>query len=173
MPYTIVYDWEDLDASKAINEPEQKFGDHFSEAETLEQALEETRKYVRGSLGRQKHKFDEGRVILHKMWDASHYAKIHNRFGKHQKVDDLIRPVIGYHVQADVHRIDADTLIERVNRELIKYGQKQDLARINIMLPKMSLPQLQKVNELLLQNFALDLAKQFGAVQWSVKLVLN
>ncbi len=34
MAHTICYDWEDLDAP----EPEQKFGDHYSEAETLEEA---------------------------------------------------------------------------------------------------------------------------------------
>jgi hypothetical protein len=119
MAYTICYDWEDLDAPNA----EQKFGDHFSEADSLEAAFKETRKYVRSSLGRQKHKFDEGRVVLHKMWDVTEYAKRKNRFGKHQKVDDVIRPVIGHHVVADVHRMQADLLIERVNKELIKFGQ--------------------------------------------------
>jgi hypothetical protein len=127
MPYTILYDWEDLDAPEA----EQKFGDHYSEAPTLEEAFEETKKYIRSSLGRQKHKFDEGRIIIHKMWDATEYAKLKDRFGKHQKVDDVVRPVIGYHVQADVHRIDADTLIERVNKELIKHGQPLPVAGLS------------------------------------------
>lgn len=127
MPYTIVYDWEDLDAP----ESEQKFGDHYSDATTLEAAFEETRKYVRGSLGRQKHKFDEGRIVLHRMWDATEYAKLKGRFGKHQKIDDVIRPVIGHHVAADVHRIDADTLIERVNKELIKHGQPLPVAGLS------------------------------------------
>jgi hypothetical protein len=125
--FTMLYAWEDLDAP----ESEQKFGDHFSEADTLDEAIEETRKYVRSSLGRQKHKFDEGRVIIHKIWDATEYAKHKNRFGKHQKVDDVIRPVIGYHVQADVHRIDSNTLIERVNRELIKHGQSLPVAGLS------------------------------------------
>lgn len=119
MSFTIVYVWEDLDAP----ESEQKFGDHFSRAQTLEEAFTETRQYVRSSLGRQKHKFDEGRVVLHHMWNATEYAKLKGRFGTNQKVDDVIRPVIGYHVSADVHRIDADTLIERVNRELIRHNQ--------------------------------------------------
>lgn len=127
MSHTIVYVWEDLDAPEA----EQKFGDHFSEAESLTDAFEETRKYIRGSLGRQKHKFDEGRVVIHKLWDATEYAKLKNRFGKHQKVDDVIRPVIGYHVRADVHRIDADTLIERVNKELIRHGQPLPVAGLS------------------------------------------
>lgn len=119
MAFTICYVWEDLDAKEA----EQKFGDHFSDAETEEAAFKETVKYVRGSLGRQKHKFKEGRIVLHKMWNVTEYAKLKGRFGKHKKVDDVIRPVIGHHVSADVHRIDADTLIERVNKELIKHNQ--------------------------------------------------
>lgn len=127
MAYTIIYVWEDLDAP----ESEQKFGDHYSDANTVEAAFAETERYVRGSLGRQKHKFDEGRVVLHKMWDATEYAKLKGRFGKHQKVDDVIRPVIGHHVSADVHRIDSDTLIERVNRELIKHNQPLPVAGIS------------------------------------------
>lgn len=127
MPFTIIYDWEDLDAPEA----EQKFGDHYSEADTLEQAFAETIKYIRGTLGRQKHKFDEGRVVVHKLWDATEYAKLKGRFGKHQKIDDVIRPVIGHHIQADVHRIDADTLIERVNKELIKHGQPLPVAGLS------------------------------------------
>lgn len=127
MPYTICYSWQDLDAPQA----EQKFGDHYSDAATLEAAFEETRKYVRGSLGRQKHKFDEGRVVLHKMWDVTEYAKLKGRFGKHQKIDDVIRPVIGHHVQADVHRIDADILIERVNTELIRHQQPLPVAGLS------------------------------------------
>lgn len=115
----MLYVWEDLDAP----ESEQKFGDHYSHADTLAEAEAETTKYIRGSLGRQKHKFDEGRIVIHKIWNATEYAKLKNRFGVHQKVDDVVRPVIGHHVQADVHRIGADVLIERVNKELIHHNQ--------------------------------------------------
>lgn len=166
MSHTIVYVWEDLDAPEA----EQKFGDHFSEAESLEAAFEETRKYIRGSLGRQKHKFDEGRVVIHKLWDATEYAQLKGRFGKHQKVDDVIRPVIGYHVRADVHRIDADTLIERVNKELIKHGQK---------LPEAGLSQNQNdAAENVLASIAegkrtivAELCARFGKTIWSGALI--
>ena len=127
MAFTTVYVWQDLDAPEA----EQKFGDHFCEVDTLEQAFTDTQKYIRGSLGRQKHKFDEGRIVIHKVWDATEYAKLKGRFGKHQKIDDVIRPVIGHHVQADVHRIDADTLIERVNKELIRHNQPLPVAGLS------------------------------------------
>jgi hypothetical protein len=127
MAFTMLYVWEDLDAPEA----EQKFGDHYSHAKTLTEAEAETVKYVRGSLGRQKHKFDEGRIVIHKIWNATEYAQLKGRFGVHQKVDDVVRPVIGHHVQADVHRIDADTLIERVNKELIRHNQPLPLAGLS------------------------------------------
>ena len=114
MPYTILYVWEDTDAPT----PEQKFGDHFSRKDTLEEAFVETKKYIRNSLGRQKHKFDQGRVIIHRMWDATAYAKHHNRHGRGQKVDDLVRPVIGNHIQNDVHSIGHIELIKAVEAEL-------------------------------------------------------
>jgi hypothetical protein len=166
MAYTIIYVWEDLDAP----EPEQKFGDHYSEAITLTEAFAETKRYVRGTLGRQKHKFDEGRVVLHKMWDATEYAKSKNRFGKHQKIDDIIRPVIGRHVQADVHRIDSNTLIERVNRELIRENQP---------LPEAGLSQNQAdaaMNVLTAvasgkRTVVAELCARFGKTIWSGALV--
>lgn len=166
MAYTIIYVWEDLDAP----EDEQKFGDHFCDTESLENAFEETRKYVRSTLSRQKHKFDEGRVVLHKMWDATEYAKLKGRFGKHQKIDDVIRPVIGHHIAADVHRIDSDTLIERVNKELIKHGQT---------LPPAGLAQWQataaeNVLDALAagkQTIVAELCARFGKTIWSGVLV--
>lgn len=121
--FVFAYVWEDLDALAANGEPEMKFGDHFVEATTLEAGMEDTKRYVRSSLGRQKHKFDEGRVVIHQVWDVTEYAKRKGRFGRNQKIDDVIRPCIGHHVQADVHRIEADVLIERVNRELSRHGQ--------------------------------------------------
>ena len=123
----MLYVWQDLD----LPESDQKFGDHFSHAETLPEAEEDTRRYVRSSLARQKHRYDEGRIVIHKMWDATKYAQLIGRFGPHQKVDDAIRHVIGHHLQNDWHRIDADTLIERVNRELIKHNQPLPVAGLS------------------------------------------
>ena len=166
MAFVITYVWQDLDAPEA----EQKFGDHYSEATSLEEAFKETEKYIRGTLGRQKHKFDEGRIVIHKLWDATEYAKHKNRFGKHQKIDDVIRPVIGHHVQADVHRIDADTLIERVNKELIKHGQPLPVAGL-------SQNQYNAAENVLAaiannkQTIVAELCARFGKTIWSGALI--
>jgi hypothetical protein len=168
MSYTIVYVWEDLDAA----ESEQKFGDHYSEAATLSAAFTETLKYIRSSLGRQKHKWAENRIVVHKMWDATEYAKVKNRFGKHKKVDDVIRPVIGNHVSADVHRIDPDVLIERVNRELIKHNQPLPIAGL-------SQNQYSAVDNVLeaIQNgkstIMAELCARFGKTIWAGALVIE
>jgi hypothetical protein len=166
MAYTIIYVWEDLDAP----ESEQKFGDHYSEAANLEAAFVETERYVRGSLGRQKHKFDEGRVVLHKMWDATEYAKLKGRFGKHQKVDDVIRPMIGHHVSADVHRIDSDILIERVNRELIKHNQPLPVAGVSQNQADAAMNVLAAIASGK-RTLVAELCARFGKTIWSGALV--
>ena len=168
MAFVITYVWEDLDAPEA----EQKFGDHYSEADTLEEAFKETEKYIRGTLGRQKHKFDEGRIVIHKLWDATEYAKTKNRFGKHQKIDDVIRPVIGHHVQADVHRIDADTLIERVNRELIKHGQPLPVAGLSQNQYDAAENVLAAIADKK-QTIVAELCARFGKTVWSGALVME
>lgn len=166
MPFCIVYVWEDLDASAATGQPEQKFGDHFSNKETLDQAFEETQKYIRGTLGRQKHKFDHGRVVIHAMWDASEYAKLKNRFGPHMKVDDLIRPCIGRHLQADVHLIDHEPLIINVNRELAKHNQPLRNAALSTKQYEVACEVVDKFNKD--DNVILAaLCARFGKTIWS------
>jgi hypothetical protein len=166
MPYSIVYVWEDLDAPEA----EQKFGDHYSEATSLKDAFIETTKYIRGTLGRQKHKMDQGRVVIHKLWDATDYAKLKNRFGKNKKIDDVIRPVIGHHVQADVHRIDADTLIERVNKELIRFGQALPVAGLSQNQYTATENVLNAVSEGK-NTIVAELCARFGKTIWSGSLI--
>lgn len=166
MAFVITYVWQDLDAPEA----EQKFGDHYSEADTLGEAFKETEKYIRGTLGRQKHKFDEGRIVIHKLWDATEYAKHKNRFGKHQKIDDVIRPVIGHHVQADVHRIDADTLIERVNKELIKHGQPLPVAGLSQNQYNAAENVLAAIADNK-QTIVAELCARFGKTIWSGALI--
>lgn len=162
MSYTILYVWEDLDAPEA----EQKFGDHFSNTDSLELAFKDTEKYIRSSLGRQKHKFDEGRVVIHKMWDATEYAKIKGRFGAHQKVDDVVRPIIGHHVQADIHRIDADTLIERVNKEMIRHNQPLPMAGLSLNQFTTAENCVQAINSGK-RTIVAELCARFGKTIWS------
>lgn len=117
MPRFMAYIWTDSD-----NPMECKFGDHWvNDDKCFEEAKKETVSYVRSSLGRSKHKFDDGRVVVHHVWDVSEYAKRVGRFFKHGKVDDVIRSCIGFHIQADFHRIAYETAITLVNKELRRF----------------------------------------------------
>lgn len=127
-----VYLWEDTD-STAAGHPEIKFGDHWVPGD-IKDAVEDTEKYIRRSQGRQKHKFDQGRVIVHRMWDVSDFARKVGRFKPHGKVDDAIRGCIGHHLHGDIHSIDADKAVIKVNEFLIKSNQP---------LPDVSLSPLQ------------------------------
>lgn len=118
MPRFMAYIWTDSD-----NPNECKFGDHWiNEDLNFEEAKRKTIAYVRRSLGRSKHKFDDGRVKVHHVWDVSEYAKQVGRFFKHGKVDDVIRPCIGYHIQADFHRTSYQDAIVAVNKELGRFS---------------------------------------------------
>lgn len=168
--YYIAYVWEDRDALAAIGETEMKFGDHFLEAATLEKAFEHTERYIRGSLARQKHKFDEERVVIHHMWDVTEYAKRKGRFGRHKKIDDVIRPCIGHHVQADVHRIEADKLIERVNLELSRHGQllpEAGLSQNQYDAARNVIDAMQKGK----RTVVAELCARFGKTIWSGALI--
>ena len=169
MPFTICYVWEDLDVPLKFG-PEQKFGDHYSEAGTLSDAFQETIRYVRGTLGRQKHKWYNNRIKLHKMWDVTEYAKIKNRFGPHQKVDDVIRPVIGNHIKADVHQIDADTLIARVNKELIKHNQPLPIVGLSAWQARANKNVLDAINTGH-RTILAELCARFGKTIWSGTLI--
>jgi hypothetical protein len=168
MSFSVAYVWQDFDAPVA----EQKFGDHFSEAKTWKEAEEETRRYIRGSLHRQKHKMDEGRVVIHKIWNVTEYAKLKNRFGKHQKIDDVLRVVIPGHVQADIHRIEADKLITLVNQELIKHKQPMPVAGLSQWQYDTVLDNLNAIR-LGARTIVNELCARFGKTIWAGAMVLE
>lgn len=129
--YMMLYVWEDTDTP----ETELKFGEHWCEAASEAEAVAHTYGYIRNSLGRQKHKFDEGRVIVHHVWNASEYAKLFSLYRAHSKVDDKIRNklLLGTRVgNTEVHRdIDIDTFIYRVNQELIAHNQPLPIVKLH------------------------------------------
>lgn len=90
MSHYPVYLWQDIDA-----EPETpKFGETFLKSDyplTPEEVEARTREYVRGSLGPNKNRFDEGKIVVHQVWDASSYAQKLGIFKPHSHLDDAIR----------------------------------------------------------------------------------
>jgi len=90
MSHYSVYLWQDIDA-----EPETpKFGETFLKSDhplTPEEVEARTIEYVRSSLRGNKNRFDEGKIVVHQVWDASNYAKKLGIFKPHSHLDDNIR----------------------------------------------------------------------------------
>jgi hypothetical protein len=169
--YMIVYVWEDTDAVRATGKHEQKFGEHFCEATSEAEAREATKNYIRNSLGRQKNKFDNGRVVIHNLWNVSDYAQRHNRFKAHAGVDNLLRKCIGHRIKnTEVHTIDASTLIERVNRELVKHGQPMPVLKLSQNQFDAAINVLDAIKRGC-RTIMAELAARFGKTIWSGALV--
>jgi hypothetical protein len=127
--YFMAYVWEDTDSE----ERELKFGDHFvANCPSLADAETDTRKYIRGTLARQKYKFDKERVVIHKIWDISEYAKRVGKFYSHAKCDDILRMVLPNRIgSTDVHVMDPDDLITSINQELSKFESTLPVAGLS------------------------------------------
>lgn len=97
-----------------------KFGDHWVRAGV--DPVEDILKYIRSSMSRRKDLFDDGKVRVLRIWDVTEYAKSIDKFYKHSKIDDVIRPHIGHQHQGDVHNLSADELIRRVEDFLTELG---------------------------------------------------
>lgn len=166
----MLYLYEDTDSP----ETELKFGERFNDFPTLELAIEDVKKYIRSSQGRSKHKYDEGRIAVRYIRDASEYAKHFNRFKPHAKLDDFIRNklVLGERVSntSEFHRfIEADEFIRRINNELNNYQNSPDV--------KLSTKQFDQLKNVIkaLSNGALvilaELCARFGKTIWAGSLI--
>lgn len=105
---------------------ESKFGDHFVNKEcTLEEAIEDTIRYMRTQYPRRARYFDSD-AVLKKVWDISDFAKAQDKFYGASKIDDVIRPHIGKAGTQgkEYHKLGFDELNTKVNLFLAKQGQE-------------------------------------------------
>lgn len=119
MAKTILYCWED--------NGEPKFGDHYIEDDTVDFKVE-TEKYIRGSLHRQKHKFDLGKITINWIRDVTEQARKDGKNYKHAKYDDFVSKKThlnahkivtpGKKYRGDVYSCTVDFLTRKVNAYL-------------------------------------------------------
>jgi hypothetical protein len=106
-----------------INDPNTvKFGQTFVlPGEDIETAVINR---VRQSLGVNKRDYDNGKVVIDGFWDVTEIATAVNRNYAKAKMDDYIRPAIGYRVdpQDEHHAIHFETAILRINQYINSWG---------------------------------------------------
>ena len=120
------YLWEEIDKPG-----EAKFGERWVKAG--QDPEKEVWKRIKDSVGVRKDLIRDGTIRLVKFWDVSDYAKKINRFYIHGKVDDKIRPHIGFRKGStgEVHELPAGEIEVKVNRLLSAQGQDLPVAGLS------------------------------------------
>jgi hypothetical protein len=82
-------------------------------------------KRIKSSVGVRKDLIRDGTIQLECIWDVTDYAEKIGRNYIHGKVDDKIRPVIGFRKGStgEVHELPASEICIKVNKFLAKFGQ--------------------------------------------------
>lgn len=129
-------------------------------------------KRIKSSLGVRKDLLNDGTVELFHYWDVTDYAKKYNRYYKQSRVDDHIRPHIGFRKGStgEIHELPPSEVKLKVDRLLSKLDQP---------LPKVGLSAWQShAAEQTLQAIDADkktivaeLCARFGKTIWSGVLV--
>ena len=152
--------------SEADNDKECKFGERWVFAGQDPEV--ECRKRIRESMGVRKDLFDSGNVIVHKIWDVSEIAKKVDRYYQRSRMDDYLREHIGHRkgVTGEIHLLNGDDMMVRVNKLLHKMGQP-------LIEAGLSTKQYQVAEEVLtaIQNgsrcMLTELCARFGKTIWS------
>jgi len=152
--------------SEAGHKKESKFGERWVFAGQDPEV--ECRKRIRESMGVRKDLFDSGNVIIHKIWDVSDIAKKVDRYYQRSRMDDYLREFIGHRkgVTGEIHLLDGDDMMVRVNKLLHKMGQP-------LIEAGLSTKQYQVAEEILtaIKNgsrcMLTELCARFGKTIWS------
>lgn len=167
MPRFMLYLWEDLNSPNDV-----KLGDHFiSEEMSFDDAIKNTKKYIRGSLGRTKYRWDEGKICIHKIWDASEYAKSKNKFYSHGKIDEEFRFIVpGHKNSSDFHTCDPKEAVCIINKELMKVGQDLPICTLSSYQYNIAADAINEIRMPKTGNFKVILAElcaRFGKTIWA------
>jgi hypothetical protein len=160
-----VYAW-----SEKTNKKESKFGQRFVFAG--QDPYEECLKRIRESIGVRKDLFDDGTIELSMIWDVTELADKNGMMDKKSKFDDFLRNRIGFIKQNEVHKLNIEILIDKVNEIL----RKERLPRPEV---KLSTAQFNDavtvINEINKGNRRIlaELATRYGKTIWSSAIAVE
>lgn len=122
----IVYLWWE-----ATNPNEAKFGERWVFAG--QDPEEEVWKRIKSSLGVRKDLIKDGTVILEATWDVTELAKKAGRYYQRSRMDDYIRPQIGFRkgTTGEIHELPANEIKLKVDKYLAKSNQPLPVAGLS------------------------------------------
>lgn len=106
-----------------VGSDEGKFGERWVFAG--QDPMTEVRKRVKSSLGVRKDLFNDGTVQIKAIWDVTDLAKKVGRYYQRSRMDDYIRPAIGFRKGStgEVHALPADEIKLKVDKYLARSTQ--------------------------------------------------
>lgn len=149
---------------------EAKFGERWVFAG--QDPEKEVWKRIKSSVGVRKDLIRDGTIQLECIWDVTEYAKKVGRYYIHGKVDDHIRPSIGYRKGStgEVHELPAGEIKIKVNKILAKLGQALPSAGLSQNQADAALNVLNAVHQGK-RTIVAELCARFGKTIWSGAMI--
>jgi len=152
------------------NPGEGKFGERWVFAG--QDPTKEVWKRIKASLGVRKDLVRDGTVVLESMWDVTDLAKKVGRYYKQSRVDDYIRPRIGYRKGStgEVHELSATEIKLRVDRYLAFQNQPLPIVGLTAWQARAA-EQIIAGTGAGYKTIVAELCARFGKTIWSGALV--
>jgi hypothetical protein len=160
-----VYAWYEKN-----NKNETKFGQRFVFAG--QDPYQECLKRIRESVGVRKDLFDDGTITLSMIWDVTELATKNGMMDKKSKFDDFLRTKIGRRKQNEVHNLNVDELIDKVNEILRKEKQPRPIVGLSTAQEADAITVLKGIKEGKRRILA-ELAARYGKTIWSSAIAVE
>ena len=149
---------------------EAKFGERWVFAG--QDPEKEVWKRIKSSVGVRKDLIRDGTIQLECIWDVTEYAEKIGRNYIHGKVDDKIRPIIGYRKGStgEVHELPASEIRVKVNKFLAKLGQSLPVAGLTQNQYNAAENVIQAIHDSK-RTIVAELCARFGKTIWSGSLI--
>ena len=160
-----VYAWYEKN-----NKNETKFGQRF--VFDGQDPYQECLKRIRESVGVRKDLFDDGTITLSMIWDVTELATKNGMMDKKSKFDDFLRTKIGRRKQNEVHNLNVDELIDKVNEILRKEKQPRPIVGLSTAQEADAITVLKGIKEGKRRILA-ELAARYGKTIWSSAIAVE
>jgi hypothetical protein len=148
------------------NPSEAKYGERWVFAGQDPQ--KEVWKRIKSSLGVRKDLIKDGTVVLEETWDVTELAKKVGRYYQRSRMDDYIRPQIGFRkgTTGEIHELSADEIKLKVNKYLAKSDQPLPIAGLSAWQARTIEQTIKEINNGK-QTIIAELCARFGKTIWA------
>ena len=116
--------------------------------------------------------FDDGTIELSMIWDVTELADKNNMMDKKSKFDDFLRSRIGFIKQNEVHKLNIEILIDKVNEILRKERLPRPEVKLSTAQFNDAVTVINEINKGKCRILA-ELAARYGKTIWSSAIAVE